>query len=196
MIIVCILPGGGDGIRRDRKSHGQPKRLAFRTTSRVGTAVYECVRDRKRTQTIAMALAVLVSVVCIVSSAIATPLPRTIAPVRAEVPISAGGGWLLWSVPVGTTWGLDAYHDGTIQALPVARRPQPFDVNVGTDAHGKPVATFSRCSKTPRSTSETPSRIVRAVSRPPTACPAWRGLACGRPRPPLCRPRCAWETTR
>lgn len=64
--------------------------------------------------------------------------------------ISRPPSWLLWSVPVGAVWGLDAYHDGTIQSLPVAPRPQPFVINVGTDAQGKPVATFSRCSQTPK----------------------------------------------
>lgn len=41
--------------------------------------------------------------------------------------------------------------NGAVKALPVAPRPEPFDVNVGTDAQGKPVATFSRCTHTPKS---------------------------------------------
>ncbi len=32
----------------------------------------------------------------------------------------------------------------------MAPRPQPFDVSVGTDARGAPVATFSRCIRTPK----------------------------------------------
>jgi hypothetical protein len=73
-----------------------------------------------------------------------------IATVNAETPISAGGGWLVWSVPVAGGWGLEAYHEGTVRAIRVAPRPRPFDVSVGTDAHGDPVATFSRCSRTPK----------------------------------------------
>ncbi len=98
-----------------------------------------------------MALSLIWTMTCIAAlPAVATQLPRTIAPISAEAPVSAGGGWLLWSAPVSAGWGLDAYHDGTIQALPVAPRPQPFDISVGTDIHGKPVATFSRCQKTPK----------------------------------------------
>jgi hypothetical protein len=73
----------------------------------------------------------------------------TIANLSTEVPISAGQGWLLWSVSVAGGWGLDAYHHGQISAIPVAPRPQPFDVSVGTNAAGAPVATFSRCVRTP-----------------------------------------------
>lgn len=86
----------------------------------------------------------------LVSSAAAEPPTPVLAAVSAETPISAGGGWLLWSVPVSGGWGLDAFHDGHTEALPVASRPQPFDVNVGTNAHGAAVATFSRCTRTPK----------------------------------------------
>jgi hypothetical protein len=83
-------------------------------------------------------------------SAEASRLPAVIASVSADVPISAGDGWLVWSVPVEGGWGLDAYHDGAITALPVASRPQPFDANVGTNAQQVPVVAFSRCTKTPQ----------------------------------------------
>ncbi len=73
-----------------------------------------------------------------------------IASVSADAPISAAGGWLVWSVPVEGGWGLEAYHDGSIATLPVAPRLQPFDANVGTDARGVPVVAFSRCAKTPK----------------------------------------------
>ena len=85
------------------------------------------------------------------SPATATSLPLAIAPLAADVPISAGSGWLIWSVPAAAgDWALEAYHDGALTAIRVASRPQPFDVNVGTDAHGSPVATFSRCTRTPK----------------------------------------------
>jgi hypothetical protein len=94
----------------------------------------------------------LVALVCCVltSSAIAEPPASAIASVTAETPISAAGGWLLWSVPVTGGWGLEAFHEGRVESLAVAPRPQPFDVSVGTNAHGAPVATFSRCRRTPR----------------------------------------------
>lgn len=99
----------------------------------------------------ALILTLLGSTACIgTPSAVATPLPRMIAPVSIETPISAGGGWLIWSVPRGSEWGLEADHDGAVEPLRVAPRPQPFDVNVGTDSNGEPVATFSRCGKTPK----------------------------------------------
>jgi hypothetical protein len=84
-----------------------------------------------------------------VSPARAEPSSSTVATVTAETPISAGGGWLLWSVRAHGGWDLQALHAGRIEALPVPPRPQPFDVSVGTDAHGAPAATFSRCKHTP-----------------------------------------------
>ena len=76
--------------------------------------------------------------------------PTAIATIQAETPISAGDGWLVWSVPVIGGWGLEAYHAGVTRSLSVEPRPQPFDANVGTNVHGAPVVTFSRCSRTPR----------------------------------------------
>jgi hypothetical protein len=84
------------------------------------------------------------------SSAAAEPPASPIASVTAETPISAGGGWLLWSVPVSGGWGLEAFHEGRVESLAAPPRPQPFDVSVGTNAHGAPVATFSRCRRTPK----------------------------------------------
>jgi hypothetical protein len=84
------------------------------------------------------------------SSAQAASPPLVIAPMSADVPISGGGGWLVWSVPVTGGWGLEAYHDGALTLLPVPLRPQPFDVSMGTDSDGAPVATYSRCAQTPK----------------------------------------------
>jgi hypothetical protein len=95
--------------------------------------------------------AAAVALVCgaLASSVAAAPSASALASVTAETPISAGGGWLLWSVPVSGGWGLEAFHEGRTEPLPVAPRPQPFDASVGTDAHGAAVATFSRCHHTP-----------------------------------------------
>jgi hypothetical protein len=83
------------------------------------------------------------------SASAALANPGTIANVSTEVPISAGQGWLLWSVPVAGGWGLDAYHHGQVSPIAVTPRPQPFDVSVGTNTAREPVATFSRCVRTP-----------------------------------------------
>jgi hypothetical protein len=83
------------------------------------------------------------------TSAIAESTPPAIATVEDQTPISAGDGWLVWSVPSHGEWLLDAYHDRTVETLPAKPRPQPFDVSVGTNSSREPVATFSRCHTTP-----------------------------------------------
>jgi hypothetical protein len=72
-----------------------------------------------------------------------------IASLSAESPISAGEGWLVWSVRSATGWSLEGFHDGRLATLPVATRPQPFDAQVGTNVAGAPVVTYSRCRVTP-----------------------------------------------
>jgi hypothetical protein len=93
-------------------------------------------------------LAVATAVAGGATPASAEPVALSTAP--ANVPIAAHGGWVVWSTPAaGGGWGLVAWHDGQTTALPVAHRPEPFDVDVGTDAGGRTVATFSRCTTTP-----------------------------------------------
>jgi hypothetical protein len=74
----------------------------------------------------------------------------SVATVDAATPLSAGGGWLVWSAPEGRQWTLMAYHAESVVHLPVSPRAQPFDASVGTDAADLPVVTFSRCRRTPR----------------------------------------------
>lgn len=50
--------------------------------------------------------------------------------------------------------GSSAYHltalvDGAARRLPVAPRTVPFDVNMGPDSRGRPVAVYSRCAREP-----------------------------------------------
>jgi hypothetical protein len=73
-----------------------------------------------------------------------------VALLQAATPVSAGSGWLVWSVPVAGGWGLEAAHGRRVSSLPVNPRPKPFDVDVGTDSRGKPVLTYSRCTRTPQ----------------------------------------------
>jgi hypothetical protein len=73
-----------------------------------------------------------------------------IATLSAESPISAGQGWLVWSERSGTGWSLEGFHGGRVVTLPVPARPEPFDAQVGTNADGAPVVTYSRCRVTPK----------------------------------------------
>ena len=59
--------------------------------------------------------------------------------------MSAHGGWIVWSRRSGSRWRLVAWRDGKARTLPVASRGEPFDADVGTDARGHAVVTFSRC---------------------------------------------------
>jgi hypothetical protein len=76
-------------------------------------------------------------------------LGEKIATLTAESPISAGQGWLIWSAPENGGWTLHAYHSGRVSLVPTSPRPEPFDATVGSDARGRAVATFSRCTHTP-----------------------------------------------
>lgn len=68
-----------------------------------------------------------------------------IAQVGDQGPIAAHGGWVVWSARQGAAFRLFAWHDGTTTELKVRGRQRPFDVDIGTDARGRAVATFSRC---------------------------------------------------
>jgi hypothetical protein len=72
----------------------------------------------------------------------------TVAAVSADTPVSAHGGWVVWSLRSGSRWRLIAWRDGRIRTLPIAGRGEPFDADVGTDARGRAVVTFSRCDET------------------------------------------------
>jgi hypothetical protein len=95
--------------------------------------------------------------------AAASEVGEPIASLTAATPLSAGSGWIVWSVPVGGRWALEAYHAGALQRLPTASRAQPFDVAVGTDSGGHAVATFSRCQRAPRTAApngEAPGAVI------------------------------------
>jgi hypothetical protein len=77
--------------------------------------------------------------------------PVALSTVPANVPISAHGGWVVWSTPApGGVWSLVAWHNGQARPLPISHRSQPFDVDAGTDARGRAVVTFSRCITAPQ----------------------------------------------
>jgi hypothetical protein len=63
------------------------------------------------------------------------------------VRMSAHAGHVVWSQAVGPgRHVLMRWHDGRVDRLPVAARAVPFDVDLGSDARGRPVAVYSRCT--------------------------------------------------
>jgi hypothetical protein len=75
--------------------------------------------------------------------------PQTLATTTSNGPIAALHGWVVWSAPASDGWRLVSWHAGVTAELPIASRPEPFDVDLGTDAHNHVVATFSRCRRAP-----------------------------------------------
>ncbi len=111
------------------------------------------------------------ALLALLAASLAIPAVCAAAPIAmltAPTPISGGYGWLVWSVPVPGGWGLDALRDGTVRALPVPPRPQPFDLSVGTDAQGRAVLTFSRCPATPAYSFGSPQELGGTLLLPDT----------------------------
>lgn len=69
---------------------------------------------------------------------------QVIARLGDDVPIAAGRGWVIWSTPLRHGYGLTAWRGGVVADLPVAPHRGPFYPDVGTDARGRDVVTFSR----------------------------------------------------
>lgn len=111
-----------------------------------------------------------VSLACVSSASAAV---TSLASLTADSPISARSGWLVWSVPSAVGWRLMAWHAGAVRPLPAAPRPQPFDVNLGTDGQGRAVATYSRCARTPTNSLALEQRPYVSV-----ALAAWAGRDC------------------
>ena len=64
----------------------------------------------------------------------------------SAIRMSAHGGHVVWSEPVAPgRHVLMRWHQGRVARLPVAERAVPFDVDLGPDARGRPVAVYSRC---------------------------------------------------
>jgi len=62
--------------------------------------------------------------------------------------VSAFGGLVLWSsaVPATGQYVLRSWNGTSIETLPIPARDAPFDADLGPDAHGRPVAVYSRCT--------------------------------------------------
>src|SRR5690349_22784019 len=76
-----------------------------------------------------------------------------LATTPAATVVGAGGGWTAWSEARDGAYALVTRSpDGTVSSPPVATRHVPFDVDLGTDAAGRTVAAYSRCTTEPRAT--------------------------------------------
>jgi hypothetical protein len=60
--------------------------------------------------------------------------------------LSAYGGQVVWSERIAPgRHVLMRWQQGRVDRLPVSERAVPFDVDLGADARGRPVAVYSRC---------------------------------------------------
>jgi len=77
-------------------------------------------------------------------------LAALIALVAAPTPISAYGGRVAWSAPIGGgRFALMTHTAGGTVRVPVAPRRVPFDVDLGPTAGGHVAAVYSRCRRDP-----------------------------------------------
>ena len=103
-----------------------------------------------------VALAQLLLFALIMPSAGAHPAGASaveLARITRPAPVSAYGGWVAWSAYDASVqrYRLMVWHAGTVRTPPIGAASQPFNVDLGPDASGRPVAVFSRCP--PRGTS-------------------------------------------
>lgn len=92
--------------------------------------------------------AFLAVLVALLAAGPATAHAQTVLSQEPSVPkVSAAGGALAWSSydPVTGGWALMLRRDGATERAAVAPRPVPFDVDLGRDATGRLVASYSRC---------------------------------------------------
>lgn len=83
----------------------------------------------------------------LVAASTARAAATELATVMNVTALSAGSGWVSYSERrADGNWRLVAFHNGHRSTLNVAPRDRPFDADIGTDAHGAPVITYSRCA--------------------------------------------------
>jgi hypothetical protein len=80
----------------------------------------------------------------------AAPAARVLARERAPTAVDAFGHAVIWSSygPLGK-YHLKVLRHGHVRRLHVRPRPVQFDVDLGPDANGRPVAVYSRCRREP-----------------------------------------------
>jgi hypothetical protein len=99
----------------------------------------------RRTTTIAAAVALLAW------PAPASAADTVVATVPRATPVDVYAGHALWSTWDGTAYHLSEYADGRARELPIPQSAVPFDADAGSDAHGAPIAVYSRCRRAPLS---------------------------------------------
>ena len=98
-----------------------------------------------------LALLLLLLPAAFSTAAPAAGADELIATVARPTPISTLDGRIVWSDydPVAKRYFLTQRISGVTSRLPVDPRSVPFDVDLGPDADGKPVAAYSRCRHEP-----------------------------------------------
>jgi hypothetical protein len=93
-------------------------------------------------------LALLLVASLLAPAAVQAVTVTPLAPVSGTAPISAYGGYVVWSEQGSDgLWRLVRFHDGSKETVSaVAPRSVPFDVDAGPGALDRPQATFSRCA--------------------------------------------------
>src|SRR5687767_10423830 len=76
---------------------------------------------------------------------------ETIASLTRPTSVSALDGRVVWSEydAAQRTYFLTQHMNGVTTRLPIRSRAVPFDVDLGPDAEGRTVATYSRCRHEP-----------------------------------------------
>ena len=70
-----------------------------------------------------------------------------VAPIDADMPIAAHGGWVAWSEPSGARYRLVLRTPQGERVVPrIASSPRPFDVSLGPDERRNVVAVYQRCA--------------------------------------------------
>ncbi len=93
-----------------------------------------------------MRRALLVGLVLAAIPGSAEGADTVLAPAPGAAGLTAQSGQVVFSRQEAGRWTLVRWHNGVVDALPVASRAVPFDADAGTDKDGRPVLTYSRCA--------------------------------------------------
>ena len=98
-----------------------------------------------------IATVALLTFTYLVLAAVPAAADELIATVARPTTISALDGRIVWSDydPAVKRYFLTQRLNGVTSRLPVGARSVPFDLDLGPDADGKPVAAYSRCRRDP-----------------------------------------------
>jgi hypothetical protein len=98
-------------------------------------------------------LPVLLSPLALAAPAAAVADPTLVTTMPSATVVGAAQGWTAWSeLRDGAYVLVTRAPEGTVTTPSVATRGVPFDLDLGADASGRPVAAYSRCQGEPRAT--------------------------------------------